>query len=65
MGCKCQDWQKIVSTQNTLFKEIPNAGWHILKVELVNEGNHHQIYTYGIAIQYCPFCGAELLNSKK
>ena len=56
MVCECDDWKKVSLEHKDLFKKHPSYGNIIAWIELSDEGNHHKIHNYGIAIQYCPFC---------
>jgi len=58
--CSCQDWNKIVSDHKNLFQIRETYGWIISWIEISKEKNHHKVNKYGVAIQYCPFCGKKL-----
>jgi hypothetical protein len=58
--CDCQDWQKVSSEHKDLIQQDPEYGWFITWIEISKENNFHKTSRYGIAIQYCPFCGKKI-----
>lgn len=58
--CNCEDWLHITNNHSNLFRYDSTYGWLITWIELSKEKSHYIKHNYGIAINYCPFCGSRL-----
>lgn len=57
----CEDYKKILEDHPFLFQKYENYGMIISWIEISDEGTFHKKHTYGISINFCPFCGTRLI----
>lgn len=61
MAC-CEDYKKVLEDHPFLFQKYENYGIIISWMEISDEGAFHKKHTYGIPINFCPFCGTKLIS---
>jgi len=60
MMCNCEDFENLSLDDKEVFKWHGGYGWLLHWIEITEESGYTRLHRYGVPINYCPLCGAQL-----